>query len=804
MRLYGIAAQKSLGFSQVCVLASLLVAKVALLCSPAQAMTDRSFTVQDSLEISYIIDAAQTTAIELRDQQPTGSPILSPNGKYVLLVTQKGILESNRLEATIWILDYDAIRNFVLQRSHARPIPVPIAKCEASSNTSVIADVRWLSDSRRVSFLGKNKSPFQRLFISGVGRIQMEAITPAKSYVSEYSIQGDTIAYTTLVIDDENLKVDSDVVNVGKEDILTLLYPLTKNFEDLDEGKLQSYPAKLHIQRNGQEIPSNFKFNHRDLRLFSAPLSLSPDRRFLITIAPVTDIPEYWKNYRPAEDLPFMRLSPDNTYALAEHNPWKASQYVLIDLVRGKISVLVAAPAARGLAYVMPSEAIWSKDSHSAIIVNTFLPIDSQLQLSDSERDARSQDPAVVTVDISSKAIHLVSYIDQRPMTEKKQRQLSDANWGSSQKEIMLSFSDEKDDQAIKSEDRFEFSGGTWIKVPNSDEADSTEVPPIKLSVTESLNRAPTLIGRANEKSSTVVIWDPNPQLNDLSLGSASIYRWNDHAGRKREGILVLPSNYNPKLKYPLVIQTHGFNRDRFFADGKFTTGSGGQALVAKDVIVFQMDMPLTYYSDPRDGEFAMDGLRSLIERLSSAGLVNPQKVGIVGFSYTCFHVLYAITHYPDMFAAAAITDGNNMSYVQYVMTLSPEKTVAQDDLEQTYGGVPFGESLQSWLKDAPGFNLDRVQTPLLIVSLERGELIGQWETFSLLRRLNKPVHMIWFKSERAPHILVKPRERFISQQSAVDWFNFWLNGREDSNPTDVSDFLSWRQLRRLDSKPIQ
>lgn len=803
MRSDGTALRKNVRFSRVFVFASLSTVLMVSLCASMQGMTDRPFTIQDSIEISYIIDAAQTTSIELRDQQPIGSPIVSPDGKYALLVTQKGILEINRLEATIWVFDYEAIRSFVSGRSPSRPVPRPIAKCEASSNTSVIADVRWLSDSRRVSFLGKNKGAFQRLFVADVDGREAKAITPEDSYVSEYSIEGNTIAFTTLIISEKQLKPTSDVVNVGKEDIFALLYPLSKSLEDLNEGELQSYPSALHIQKNGEETPFDFKIEGKNLRLFSAPLFLSPDARFLITIAPVARIPESWRNYRPAEDQPFLRLSPENTYALAERNPWKASQYVLLDLANGRVSILVGAPAARGLAYLMPSKAVWSKDSDTAILTNTFLPIDPQSKWSTAEREARSQDPGVVTVDVRSKEIQRVSYIDQRPMTENKQRQFADATWGRSQKEILLSFSDEKDGQAVKVIDKFGLSDDGWLKVLGSGASDSTE-DSIDLSVIEGLNQPPTLVGKAKGNSRTVVVWNPNPQLATLSLGSASIYKWNDHAGRKREGVLVLPANYDPKLKYPLVIQTHGFNRDRFFADGKFTTGSGGQALVAKGVILFQMDMPLTYYSDPRDGEFAIDGLQSLIESLSSMGAIDPQKVGIIGFSYTCFHVLYAITHYPDMFAAAAITDGNNMSYVQYVLGLSPQKTVAQDDLEQTNGGVPFREGMQAWLRNAPGFNLNKVRTPLLIVSLERGELISQWETFSLLRRLNKPVHLIWFKPERAPHILVKPRERFISQQSAVDWFDFWLNGHEGSNPTDISDFLKWRELRRLATKTVQ
>ena len=55
------------------------------------------------------------------------------------------------------------------------------------------------------------------------------------------------------------------------------------------------------------------------------------------------------------------------------------------------------------------------------------------------------------------------------------------------------------------------------------------------------------------------------------------------------------------------------------------------------------------------------------------------------------------------------------------------------------------------------GFNLDRVQTPLLISCLEKGTLVATWDIYGGLRTLGKPVDMIWLKNEDAPHVLVQP-----------------------------------------------
>ncbi len=79
-----------------------------------------------------------------------------------------------------------------------------------------------------------------------------------------------------------------------------------------------------------------------------------------------------------------------------------------------------------------------------------------------------------------------------------------------------------------------------------------------------------------------------------------------------------------------------------------------------------------------------------------------------------------------------------------------------------------------------------------------RQELLSQWEIYAGLRKLKKPVCMLWLTNSNAPHILVKPHERYLSQQSAVDWFDFWLNGREDPDPAKAEQYARWRELRKL------
>ena len=109
-------------------------------------------------------------------------------------MTQRGILSTNQLQATLWVFNRRAVCNYVLKKSAIKPIPRPVATLAATSNTPVISNVRWLEDSNRIAFLGKNNSPHQQLFVAEVNSGNLTALTKPNAYVSAYDISGKTIA----------------------------------------------------------------------------------------------------------------------------------------------------------------------------------------------------------------------------------------------------------------------------------------------------------------------------------------------------------------------------------------------------------------------------------------------------------------------------------------------------------------------------------------------------------------------------------------------------------------------------------
>ena len=146
-------------------------------------------------------------------------------------------------------------------------------------------------------------------------------------------------------------------------------------------------------------------------------------------------------------------------------------------------------------------------------------------------------------------------------------------------------------------------------------------------------------------------IFDPNPQLGDIALGSVSIYRWKDPHGRDVMGGLVLPPHFTQGKRYGLVIQTYGFDSKRFFRAGYSDTSNAGRALAGRDIVVLQVDEPGSQQPTWRDGiELGVDVYLAAIDKLAAEGIVDPTRVGISGYSYSGWLVANAITHAPQRF----------------------------------------------------------------------------------------------------------------------------------------------------------
>jgi hypothetical protein len=208
--------------------------------------------------------------------------------------------------------------------------------------------------------------------------------------------------------------------------------------------------------------------------------------------------------------------------------------------------------------------------------------------------------------------------------------------------------------------------------------------------------------------------------------------------------------------------------------------------------VVLQMRKRSSHSLNEQEAADHLSGMEAAVHRLGEVGLIDPTKVGVVGFSWTCWYVEYALIKRPQLFSAAVIADGNDNSYMEYHLwgTTNPQ---LRFQMESINGGAPVGDNLEKWLHFAPSFQLDHVVTPLQIEAIGPSSVLLEWELYSSLRSQSTLVDLIYFPE--GEHLLKKPLERLASEQGSVDWFRFWLQGYEDPDPTKAEQYRRWESF---------
>jgi dipeptidyl aminopeptidase/acylaminoacyl peptidase len=337
-------------------------------------------------------------------------------------------------------------------------------------------------------------------------------------------------------------------------------------------------------------------------------------------------------------------------------------------------------------------------------------------------------------------------------------------------------------------------SGWKEIAEGSEDNIDETQ---IEVTLEEDMNTPPRIYVSGSKMHERALLLDLNPQFSELTFGRVQEIIWRATDGHQMRGGLYLPPEYRRGKRYPLVIQTHGFDPHKFWIDGPWSSAFAAQPLAGRDIAVLQVGgsedpgEDTQFSHTPKEAPREMAAFEGAIDYLDSIGIIDRNRVGIVGFSRTVYTVKFALSHSQYRFAAATLADGIGGGYFEYVAYPS-----VAADYDLTIGAAPFDGDLTVWLKNSPGFNMAKVHTPVRIEAYGTTSVLSGWEWYVGLVHLEKPADFIYIPG--APHVLVKPKDRVTSQEGTVNWFSFWLKGEEKDAMRYPQQYNRWRQLLNL------
>lgn len=718
----------------------------------------------------------------------------SPDRKIFVVETIRGRLDLNRSESTLQFFRMEDVRHiFLRDGSIATPSPYWTISESTYKNGPIITQIRWLADSSAVAFLAKNSSGNDQLFVADIPTKTVDALTSEEQEVTAYDVRSRSrFVYTVAspairekAIEESQAAAFPGTGRTFNSLIFSQPYSTPSVWvSDLSElwACIDSRKFRVIDVASGQALPIHLEGQRA--------LALSPDGRSVITAMTIRTIPPEWQALFPPSlpSSPYrIRAGQQDADAFAGQSD--VSEYVLIDILSGKAKSLAHAPIGNAAGWWAMTRSDWSADGKSVVLSNTFL------KPSAPDSIERPVQPCVAVANIATDQLTCLVRVDGE--TEKGfeagTRFIDNATFapGTSDRVTVDYF--ERPNWTRGHTTYARARDGIWT-ADSYVNVSANERYPIDVTIKEDLNHSPVLVATDRATNDDHIILDPNPQLKHVELGEVSVLKWKDKDGRGWFGGLYKPPDYVSGRRYPLVIQTHGFSENEFRPSGAYPTAFAAQELATAGFVVLQVH-DCSIRSSPEEGPCQVAGYEAAVAQLSTDGLVDPDRVGIVGFSRTCFYVLQALTVDKMNFKAASITDGVDEGYLQYILDIDIGRDAIAHEANMMIGAIPFGSGLQQWLKRSPEFNMDKVTTPLQVVATRR-QLSQMWEPYAALRYLNRPVDLLVLNSDE--HVLTNPAARIASQGGTVDWFRFWLKDEEDPDPAKAEQYARWRELRKL------
>jgi dipeptidyl aminopeptidase/acylaminoacyl peptidase len=300
------------------------------------------------------------------------------------------------------------------------------------------------------------------------------------------------------------------------------------------------------------------------------------------------------------------------------------------------------------------------------------------------------------------------------------------------------------------------------------------------------------LVAADNEHCAEVTVLDlknsQSKRLTDFTaltqgwmLGENKVVRWNSRDGAEIEGILTYPPDYDPQQKYPLLVVIHGgptwVSFSARLANGYETRLYPVDEWAARGAFILQPN----YRGSAGYGEaFRSLNVRNLglgdcddvvtgVDALAARGIVDPNRVGVMGWSQGGYISAFCTTYASDRFRVASVGAGISNWITYYANTDIHPFT------RQYLGKTPW-EDMQIYQATSPMTYIQRARTPTLIQhgqSDQRVPLPNAYELYQGLQDMGVEARLVTFPG--MPHGPRKPRTCRQIMQENLKWINRWI-----------------------------
>jgi dipeptidyl aminopeptidase/acylaminoacyl peptidase len=573
---------------------------------------------------------------------------------------------------------------------------------------------KWSPDGNWIAFLSNRKDNRNQLYILNMNGGEAEPLTDGKGAVANFlwSPDGRSIAYTM---------VDPKTEDEEKND------KAKNDFRWIDENVKLARLYVLPVQKdaNGKREPR--KLTTADYHVEDFDWSSDSSRiAFSHVKSPVA-------------------------------NDWPSSDVSIIEVASGKIAVLANTAAAE-------NGPVYSPDGNSIAVIASDLPV----------RWAQSATIQIFSVSGGQPKTAVHSY-DSQPAV---------AGWSADGKRIY--FSEAK---------------GTGTQIYALDVA-ANRIEEIKTTTAVigaiNLNRNGTTFAFVRQTADTpadvfvasaadfnpVQITRVNADVNLPAMGRTEVVTWKSTDGKQIEGLLTYPVGYQAGQRVPMILNVHGGPAGVF--QQTFIGGRGVYPLATFSSRGYAILRPNPRGSSGYGTEFRQANLKDWgagdyqdlmtgVDKVIAMGVADPERLGVMGWSYGGFMTSWIVTQTQRFKAASAGAPVTNL--------MSFNGTADIPSFIPDYFGGQFWEIMDLYQKHSPMFNVKGVSTPTMIQHGEadiRVPISQGYEFYNALKVKGVPTRMLVLP--RQPHGPTEPKMQLAAMKANLEWFEKYIGSKRETS----------------------
>jgi dipeptidyl aminopeptidase/acylaminoacyl peptidase len=263
-------------------------------------------------------------------------------------------------------------------------------------------------------------------------------------------------------------------------------------------------------------------------------------------------------------------------------------------------------------------------------------------------------------------------------------------------------------------------------------------------------------------------------------LGKTEVLRWKAPDGLEIEGLLTYPVGYEKGKRFPLALVIHGgptgvFTQNYIAMRGVYPIAAyaaEGWAVLRCNIRGSSGYGKAFRHANARDwGGKDYRDLMAGVDRVIAMGVADPERLGVMGWSYGGYMTSWIITQTKRFKAASIGAPVTNL--------MSFNGTTDIPGFVPDYLGAEFWNDPETYRKHSAMFNIKGATTPTMIQQGEEDVRvpIGQgYELHNALKRQGVTVKMVVYP--RQPHGLQEPRLVLDAGRRNIEWFRKYLGGK--------------------------